>query len=165
MYFEARPFLLSGNAFLTRGTVDDHKWLKGPGPEGRQQLRKATFVGCSQSDLLRNYSCINILSVYPKLSLTIQIRCRQSVDLDQIGAFKHLYGFYRVTVENNRHGFLGCPRIGGPAGGAYYVDMLLGQLKSPFPKNCRMHKAWNTACYKATARIVLDYSCPKCYPT
>lgn len=105
VYFEARPFLLSGNAFLTRGTVDDHKKLNGLGPRGRQQLRKATFVGCSQSNLLKDYSCINILSVCPKLSLTIQIRCRQSVDLDQVGAFKHLHGFYRVTGENDRHGF------------------------------------------------------------
>lgn len=105
MYFEARPFLLSGNAFLTRGTVDDHKWLDGLSPEGRQQLRKATIVGCSQSDLLRNYGCINILSACPKLSLTIQIHCRQSVDLDQVGAFKHPHGFYRVTGENDRHDF------------------------------------------------------------
>ncbi len=168
VHLEARRIFLSGNAFVIYGSVDDHKWLKGLGPDGQTLLRKVIYENGIQSYTVSHYRTFNVLSACPKLSLTIEVHYGQLLNLKKMGVFKYLHGCLGATVnkyssgedrECTQHGFsMSDPKIDNAL-----VDTLLNHFKSTCPKTCRMHGARDAAHYTASIHIHVDYGCPRCY--
>ena len=168
VHLEARRIFLSGNTFVICGNADDHKWLKGLGPDGQTLLRKVIYENGIQSYTVSNYRTFNVLSGCPKLSLTIKVHYAQLLNLNKMGVFKYLHGCLGATVnkyssgedrECTQHGY----SMSDPKKDNELVETLLNHFKSTCPKNCRMHGARDAAHYTATVHIDVDYGCPRCY--
>lgn len=173
VYLEARRIFLSGNQFLIRSTIVDHKWLKGLGSEGQGMLRKVTFLNGSQTFCSSNYHTFNILSKCPNLSLIIKVHYRQLFNLIQMGIFKFLHGFSRATIVQDLSSIdINCGVHGHwshkmssseRTAEDKQVRLLLEHVESACPRNCRMHKSRVTPVSSSTVRIEFEYGCPDCY--
>ena len=174
VYSEARPVFLSGNTFMIRGNLVDHKWLNGLGREGWKYLRNVTLLDGSQLYSFLSKRCLDLLSKCPGLSLTIKIHCTQLYNLDMIGVFENLHGFKQATAaeilpglyracRKRNHAALGMSSSWAIDEGEEYVENLLGKLESPCPSTCSMHKARDTLPYTASVHIDCDYGCEYCY--
>lgn len=157
VYLEARPIFLSGNAFMIRGTSSDGKWLRNLGPDGQKQIREVTFLAGTRPSSL-NQRAISLLSVCPKLSLTIKLHCRsQSGTVGQNSVFEYLHGFSQVTVAEEPSQ---CIERGI---WDQHVELVLNHLKSACPADCKMHKARDISAFSNSVHLDCIYGCSECY--
>ena len=91
-YSEAMPIFLSDNTFSIIGTRTEHAWLRRMRPEGRSELRNVTLV-VSEQGCNHDFNLYNVLSLCPKVYLTLKVRPCRLVEASVEGSLRMMHGY------------------------------------------------------------------------